>query len=56
MAPSASCEGGQTEAATTKPMSTSPLWTTDRVDKMYHQLVGIHAIVVAQFMAQFGSG
>jgi hypothetical protein len=48
VAPSASCEGGQTEAATAKPLSTSPLLTTDREDKMYRQLAEIQAIVTAQ--------
>jgi hypothetical protein len=36
--PPASHEGCQTEAATAKPLSASPLLTADRVDKMYHQL------------------
>jgi hypothetical protein len=31
-------------AAGAKSLSTPPLLTTDRVDKMYHQLVEIHVI------------
>jgi hypothetical protein len=48
VAPSASPEGGQTEVAASKPPSTSPLLTTDMVDKMYLQLAEIHAIAVTQ--------
>jgi hypothetical protein len=33
-----------------KPPSTSPPLTTDGVDKMYHQLVEIHAITTAQLV------
>jgi hypothetical protein len=36
------------EATTAKPLSASPLLTTDVVDKMYRQLVEIHAITAAQ--------
>jgi hypothetical protein len=61
-------EGGQLEVAVVKPLSASPPLTTDRVDKMYHQLAEIHAIAAAQLAecarwhrsdttpAQFGSG
>jgi hypothetical protein len=48
VASSASREGGQTEATTAKPPSTSPLLTTDGLDKMYHQLAEIHAITAVQ--------
>jgi hypothetical protein len=41
-------EGGQTGAATTKPLSASPLLTADVVDKLYRQLVEIQAITTAQ--------
>jgi hypothetical protein len=40
--------GGQDEVAVTKPLSTSPLLTTNGVDKMYDQLIKIHAIITAQ--------
>jgi hypothetical protein len=46
----ASHEGGQTEAVEAKPLSASPPLTTDRVDKMYHQLPEIHAITAAQLV------
>jgi hypothetical protein len=42
--------GGQAKAATAKPSNTSPLLTTDGVDKMYHQLAEIHAITTAQLV------
>jgi hypothetical protein len=42
VAPPASREGGQMEATAAKPLSVSPSLTTDRVDKMYHQLAEIH--------------
>jgi hypothetical protein len=48
VAPPISRKGGQAEAATAKPLSASPLPTTDGVDKMYHQLVKIHAIAITQ--------
>jgi hypothetical protein len=48
VAPPASHEGGQAEAAAAKPLSTSHPLTIDGVDKMYHQLVEIHAIADAQ--------
>jgi hypothetical protein len=48
VAPPASHEGGQTEAVVAKPLSASPLLTTDTMDKMYHQLVKIHAITAMQ--------
>jgi hypothetical protein len=48
VAPSASREGGQTEATVANPPSTSPLLTTDGLDKMYHQLAEIHAITAVQ--------
>jgi hypothetical protein len=33
-----------------KPLSASPLLTADGVDKMYRQLVEIHAIIVVQLV------
>jgi hypothetical protein len=50
VAPFASHEGGQTKAAATKPPSTSPPLTANRVDKMYHQLAEIHAIAAMQLV------
>jgi hypothetical protein len=47
VAPPASCKGGQDEA-TTKPLNASPPLTADGVDKMYHQLAEIHAIIAMQ--------
>jgi hypothetical protein len=44
VSPSASHEGGQTEAAMAKPPCASPPLTTDGVDKMYRQLAEIHII------------
>jgi hypothetical protein len=46
-APTASHEGGQAAA---KALNASPPPTTDRVDKMYHQLAEIHAITATQLM------
>jgi hypothetical protein len=43
VAPLASHEGGQAEAAMAKPVSASRPLTVDRVDKMYLQLAEIHA-------------
>jgi hypothetical protein len=43
-----SYEGDQAEAIAAKLLSASPPPTIDGVDKMYHQLVEIHAIAVAQ--------
>jgi hypothetical protein len=48
VAPPASHEGGQTEVVVTKPLSASSPLTADKVDKMYCQLVEIHAITAAQ--------
>jgi hypothetical protein len=48
VAPPARREGGQDEATVTKPLSASPPLTIDRVDKMYHQLPGIHNFTTAQ--------
>jgi hypothetical protein len=48
VAPPASREGGQDEAAVAMPLSASPPLTTDEVDKMYDQLGEIHAIATAQ--------
>jgi hypothetical protein len=48
VAPPASREGGQVEAAVTKPPSASPPLTANGVDKMYRQLAEIQAIVAAQ--------
>jgi hypothetical protein len=48
VAPPTSHKGGQAEATTFKPLSTSPPLTADGVDKMYHQLAEIHAIATTQ--------
>jgi hypothetical protein len=48
--PPASREGGQTKATAAKPLSSSPPLTVDGVDKMYHQLLEIHIIVVVQLV------
>jgi hypothetical protein len=48
VAPPASREEGQTEAAAAKPLSASPPLTFDGVGKMYRQLAKIHAIAAAQ--------
>jgi hypothetical protein len=48
VAPSANREGDQTEAAAAKPPSTSPPLIINGVDKMYHQLAEVHAIVATQ--------
>jgi hypothetical protein len=45
---SASHKGGQAEAPVAKVLSASPLLSADEVDKMYHQLAEIHAIVAMQ--------
>jgi hypothetical protein len=50
VAPPASHEGDQMEAVEAKPLSASPPLTTNRVDKMYHQLVEIHTIVTSQLV------
>jgi hypothetical protein len=50
VSPPASREGDQAEAAVAKPLSTSPLLIVDGVDKMYRQLVEIHAIATAQLV------
>jgi hypothetical protein len=50
VAPPSRREGGQTEAAVAKPLNASPPLTADRVDKLYHQLVEIHAIAAAQLV------
>jgi hypothetical protein len=42
--PPAIREGVKWGATTVKPLSVSPPLTTDGVDKMYYQLVEIHAI------------
>jgi hypothetical protein len=44
----ASHKGGHAEAAAAKPLSTSPLLTTDGVDKMYRQLAEIHTVAAMQ--------
>jgi hypothetical protein len=41
---------GLAEATMTKALRVSPPPTADRVDKLYHQLVEIHAIVAAQLV------
>jgi hypothetical protein len=46
----ANCEGGQDEATVAKPLSASLPLTVDGVDKMYCQLVKIHAIVATQLV------
>jgi hypothetical protein len=38
------------EADVAKPLSASPPLTTDRVEKMYHQLAEIHAIATTQLV------
>jgi hypothetical protein len=48
VAPPASRKGEQANAAAAKPLSTSPPLTTDGMDKMYLQLVEIHAIAAMQ--------
>jgi hypothetical protein len=50
VAPPASRKGGKDEAAVAKPLSASPLLTADVVDKMYRQLVEIHAIIIVQLV------
>jgi hypothetical protein len=50
VAPPSRREGCQTEAAVAKPLNASPPLTADRVDKLYHQLVEIHAIAAAQLV------
>jgi hypothetical protein len=44
VAPSVSHEGGQAEVAVAKLLNTSPAPTINGVDRLYHQLVGIHVI------------
>jgi hypothetical protein len=46
--PLANCEKGHTKAATARPSKASPPPIADKVDKMYHQLVEIHAISTTQ--------
>jgi hypothetical protein len=46
MLPPSTVRGGGQEAA--KALNKSPLPTVDGVDKLYHQLAEIHAIVAAQ--------
>jgi hypothetical protein len=48
VAPGASHEGDLAEAAMARPLSASPMLTTEGVDKLYHQLAEIHAIVTVQ--------
>jgi hypothetical protein len=52
VAPLASHEGVQIEAAAAKPLSASPPLTDDGVDKMYRQLVEICAIATARLAPQ----
>jgi hypothetical protein len=40
--------GGQTEATVANPLSASPPLTVNGGDRMYHQLVEIHAIAATQ--------
>jgi hypothetical protein len=42
--PALSVGGGEVKAAVAKSLSASTPFTTNGVDKMYHQLVEIHAI------------
>jgi hypothetical protein len=46
----ASQKGGQVEAAIAKPVSSLPPFTTDGVNKMYRQLVEIHAIAATKLV------
>jgi hypothetical protein len=48
LAPTVSREEGHAEATMARPPKASPPPTTDGVDKMYHQLVEIHANATAQ--------
>jgi hypothetical protein len=48
VAPPASCDGGQDEAAAAKAFNVLPPLTADGVDKIYCQLVEIHAIAATQ--------
>jgi hypothetical protein len=48
VAPAASHGEGCAEAAAARPLKASPLCTVDEVDKMYHQLVEIHATAAVQ--------
>jgi hypothetical protein len=50
VAPTISCEESRIESATSRPSKASPLPTTNGVDKMYHQLVEIHAIAAVQLV------
>jgi hypothetical protein len=50
VAPSASCEGGQTESVVAMPISMLPPPSTDGVDRLYRQQAEIHAITVAQLV------
>jgi hypothetical protein len=45
---SANREGGQTEAVVAKPLNVRQPPSTDGLDRLYHQLVEIHAFVAAQ--------
>jgi hypothetical protein len=47
-APTASHEGGMATVAAAKALSTPPPPITNRMDKLYHQLVEIHAIATVQ--------
>jgi hypothetical protein len=48
--PTASHEEGHTESAMASPSRASPPPTTDEVDRMYCQLVEIHAIIATQLV------
>jgi hypothetical protein len=50
VAPSASREGSQAEAVVAKPLNASSPPTADGVDRLFHQLVEIHAITTAQLV------
>jgi hypothetical protein len=47
-APSASCEGGQIEAAVAKPLNGLPPPFANGVHRLYHQLVETHVIIATQ--------
>jgi hypothetical protein len=48
VAPSASREGGQTKAVAVEPLNASPPPPADGVDRLYCQLVEVHAIITVQ--------
>jgi hypothetical protein len=50
VAPPICHEVGQAKATVARPLSFSPLLTTDGVDKMYRELVEIHTIAATQLV------